>query len=115
MDERGFAAITIFVFVSIGTLLLLLFSARSRTTLPTRLVTLGVLLALVGLWYGLLTSLPIREHVAVPYGTPGLAEIVLRIAAVLILGGIVMALLTRNAPSIPPILPEQPRNVPPSV
>ena len=83
--------------------------------MPTRLVGLGIMVALLALWYGLLTGLPARDHMANPFANPALAEGLLKLAAVLILGGIVTGLLTRDASSVPPALPERPRDVPPSV
>ena len=108
-------AVMFFVFVSIATLLLMWFSARSRVAAPTRLVMLGVWVAVVGLWYGLLNNLPSRDHGVVPLGNGALAETALRIAAVLVLGGVVTGLLVHDTATVTYVPPEHPRNVPPSV
>jgi hypothetical protein len=115
VDERGVEAVSIFFVVSVVALVLLLLGARSRAALPARLIGLGVLLALVALWYGMLVGLPNRQGVPVPYGNPALAEGALKLAAVMILGGIVAGLLTHDAVPASPVPPEVPRNVPPSV
>jgi hypothetical protein len=93
----------------------LLSSTRWRTAAPIKLVILCVWMAMVGLWYGMLTGLPSREHVAVPLGNPILGDTAMRAAAVLILGGIVMGLLVRDVVPTTVYPPEAPRNVPPSL
>lgn len=115
MDDRGGFAIGIFAILSVVTLIVLLLGSRSRTSLPARLIGLGVLMALLAMWYGLLTGLPARDRVANPFANPGLAEILLKLAAVLVLGGVVIALLVHDSAAVTYVPPEHPRDVPPSV
>lgn len=117
MDDRAVAALGVFAVVSLASLVLLYLIAPflGRKTPGSGLVAAGLVLAFVALWYGLLTGLPIREHVAVPYGNPALADGLLKLATVLVLGSIVVSLLTRDATAPLSPTPERPRDVPPSV
>jgi hypothetical protein len=115
VDDRGAVALAIFAVLSVVILISLLLGSRSRATLPARLIGLGVLLALVAMWYGLLTGLPSRDHMPNPFGNPALAEGLLKLAAVLVLGGIVISLLVHDTASVNYVPPEHPRDVPPSL
>ncbi len=115
MDDRGVVAIAGWFFVSIAVLAVLFLLLRSRAGLPARLIGLGVVLALAAAWFGLLTGLPLRNAGPGPWANPALAEGLLRLAAVMVLGGVVVALLVRNAAAVPALPPEHPRDVPPSV
>jgi hypothetical protein len=79
------------------------------------MVLAGIVLALASLWYGLITGIPNRQGLPVPLGDPALADVTLKLAAVLVLGGLVITLLTHDVTTVSNIPPEHPRNVPPSV
>jgi hypothetical protein len=115
MDDRAALVVPAFALLTGATLVLLFFVARSRAAFAGRVVSAGVILALFALWYGLLTGVPTRDHQAMPFGNAALGEILLRIAAMMILGGIVLGLLARDQIPVPPNLPERPADVPPSV
>ena len=115
MDDRGITAIAIFALVSIVTLFVLFWSSRSRAPLPSRLIGLGVFVAVVALWFGLLTGLPGRDHIPVPFAYPGLADAALRLGAIMVLGGVVITLLARETVPPLPTTSEAPRHVPPSL
>lgn len=116
MDDRGAIALGSFAVFGGVTIVLLFLVSRTRLAPGGRLVGAGVLLAILAAWYGLVSNLPphLHEGMRPPYGTPGLAEVLLKLAAVLILGGIVTGLLCRDAVTVSPV-PERPRDVPPSV
>lgn len=111
MDNRAAEALIFWVFVSLGTLIISWLIFRSRAPVGPKLTLTGVVVAVAALWYGLVTGLPNSQGMSLPMGNPALAEFALKLAAVLVLGGIVVTLLTQP-PSIPP---ERPQNVPPSV
>jgi hypothetical protein len=115
VDDRGAAALAIFAVLTIVTLLVLFGTSRSRSPVATRLIGLGVFTAVIALWYGLLTGLPTRDHGAMPFGAnPALAETALRLGAIMVLGGVVITLLTRE--TVPPLpTTSEARNVPPSL
>jgi hypothetical protein len=115
MDERGGVAVAAFAVLTVVTIAILFLGTRSPLPLPARLIGLGVFFALVALWYGLLTGLPTRDHGAMPFLNPGLADTALRLAAVLVLGGIVVSLLVRDTVPPLPIASEASRNVPPNL
>jgi hypothetical protein len=79
-----------------------------------RAVAAGVVLAIVAMWYGLLTSLPGKQGAPIAVGLPTVTDGILRLAVVLVLGGLVTGLLLRDVATVPPTLPERPRDVPPS-
>ena len=110
MDDRGAIALGVFAALSAAVIVLLLIVSRSRLAPGGRLVGAGVLLAILAAWYGLLSNLPPQrfENVRPPYGNPAMAEILMRVAAVLILGGIVTGLLCRDAVNVLPVSPERP-------
>jgi hypothetical protein len=114
VDERATVALVGFFLVTVVTLFLLYLvaPAPARVASGGRLVAAGVILVLAAAWYGLLTGVPQRSGVPVPWGSPGLADRLFRLAVVLILGGVVTGLLARTAA---PALPEQTRDVPPSL
>jgi hypothetical protein len=104
-----------FGFQSVVIVLLAFLLLRGRATGGGRLVVVGIILALEALWFGLLTNEPDHRGAPFVFSNPALADGLLKLAAVMILGGIVTGLLTRDAASVPPALPERPRDVPPSV
>ena len=73
---------------------------------------IGEELALTALWFGLVTGVP-GKSASAPFTTPGLAEGLMKLATVMILGGIVASLLARDA-AAPPPGSERSRDVPPS-
>jgi hypothetical protein len=115
VDDRAAIGLVGWFFVSVAVLAALMLFLRPRITLGTRLIGLGVVLAVAALWYGMLAGLPTRTGVPVQLGYPGLSEGLLKLAAVLVLGGIVVSLLGRDAAPAVPVPPEVPRHVPPSV
>src|SRR3954471_20062694 len=94
--------------VYLGALLVLL---RPRVPLPARLVGLGAVLALTAAWFALVTGSPSRAGPA-PFQNPELAEGLLKLAVVLVLGGIVTGLWPRDASPRLPTTPEEPGHVP---
>jgi hypothetical protein len=116
MDDRAAVSLAVFALLSLATLVVLYLISQGRAAVPGgRLIAAGVVFALVALWYGLITTLPTRDHVSIPFGNPGLADTALRLAAVMILGGIVVGLLNRETTPTVAVPPEVPRNVPPSL
>jgi hypothetical protein len=115
VDSTAAAAMVGWFFVSLAALAALFLVLRSRAALSARLIGLGVVLAIAAGWYGLLTGLPLRNGVPVGIGNPSLAEGLLRLATVLVLGGVVVGLLTRETVTLPTFPTEQPHDVPPSV
>jgi hypothetical protein len=115
VDDRAAFAMVGWFFVSVAALAALFLVLRSRAALPTRLIGLGVVLAIAAAWYGILTGLPPRSGVAQPIGSPALADGLLRLATVLVLGGVVVALLVRETAPLSTIPMEPHDDVPPSV
>jgi hypothetical protein len=115
MDNRGAEALIFWVFVTLGTLVVLLLIYRSRVTAGPKLTLTGIVLALDALWYGLVTGLPNSQGVSLPMGNPALGDVALKLAAVLVLGGVVVTLLVHDTATVTYVAPELPRNVPPSV
>jgi heme A synthase len=113
VDDRTAIALVVMFLVSLvylGTLLVLL---RPRVPLPARLVGLGALLALTAAWFALVTGAPSRS-VPAQFQNTELAEGLLKLATVLVLGGIVTGLWPRDASPRLPTTPEEPGHVPPS-
>jgi hypothetical protein len=112
VDDRSAVSLAGWFFVSVAVLVTLMLFLRPRIAVASRMIGLGVVLAVAALWYGLLASLPTRTGIPVELGHPGLSEGLLKLAAVLVLGGIVVSLLGRDTA---PVSPEVTRHVPPSV
>jgi hypothetical protein len=115
MDRYQSDALIVWFFVTLGALLAIWLVARSRATAGLRLMLLGIIVMLAALWYGLLSGSVPHSAGALPLVSAGLADAALRLAAVMILGGVVLTLLARDVISPIPVPPEAPRNVPPSV
>jgi hypothetical protein len=111
VDNRTAEAVIFWVFASFGTVIISWLVLRSRAPVGPKLTLTGVVVAVAALWYGLVTGVPNTQGVSLQMGNPALAEVALKLAAVLVLGGTVICLLPQP-PSIPP---ERPQNVPPSV
>jgi hypothetical protein len=114
-DQRAAISMVGWFFVSVAALAALFLVLRSRAALPTRLIGLGVVLAIAAAWYGILTSLPPGRSPPIPLGNPALADGLLRLATVLVLGGVVVALLVRETAPLTPFTTEPHHDVPPSV
>ena len=116
MDPFAYPAL-LFV-VTVATIVLVFFIFWLRLAAEMRLVAIGVVLALCAVWYGLLIGMPIERHGGSPLAqvasSPDLAIGLLKLAVVLVLGGIVTGLLARGAVSVPPTFPERPHDVPPN-
>jgi hypothetical protein len=112
VDDRSAVSLAGWFFVSVAVLAALTLFLRPRIALASRMIGLGVVLAVAALWYGMLAGLPTRTGVPVQLGYPGLSEGLLKLAVVLVLGGVVVNLLGRDTA---PASPEVPRHVPPSV
>jgi hypothetical protein len=120
LDSTAAIALTGWFFVSLAALAALFLVLRSRAALSARLIGLGVVLAIAAAWYGLLINLPFRDSIrtnmpGVTVGNPSLAEGLLRLAAILVLGGVVVGLLIRETVPVSTFPPERPHDVPPSV
>jgi hypothetical protein len=123
VDDRGGVALGVFAFLTVLSFVGFILIARWRLAPGGRLIGTGLVLAILAAWYGLLNNLPPNryEHDRPPYGSPAIAEFLARLAAVMILGGIVRGLLFRETAaaastvSVPPLPPERARDVPPSV
>jgi hypothetical protein len=102
-------------FVSVAALAALFLVLRSRATLSARLIGLGVVLAIAAGWYGLLTTPSLRNGIPIAVGGASLAEGLLRLATVLVLGGVVVGLLIRETVTVPTFPVEHPHDVPPGV
>jgi len=107
---------TLFSMLTVATILFLLFVLFLlwlRLALETRLVMLGIALAVYAAWCGALSGpvsarLGRSDAVLLPADLPGG---LIRVAAILVLGGVAAGLLHRPAAPTPP---EPPANVPPS-
>ena len=115
MDNRGAIMMVFWVFVTLATLLVLLLTARSRLATGLRLTFAGIVFALVALWYGFLNGLPDQRGMPVVSGNLSLADTALKLAAILVLGGIVITVLVHDTATVTYLPPDQPRNVPPSL
>lgn len=109
------AAMVGWFFASVAALAALFLVLRSRAAMSARLIGLGVVLAMAAGWYGLLTTTSLRNGMPLPLGTPSFAEGLLRLAAILVLGGVVVGLLIRETVPVAIYPPEHPHDVPPSV
>jgi hypothetical protein len=111
MDNRSALALIFWIFASVLCLIVSFLVARSRTPIGPRFVLLGIVFGLVALWYGFIGGLTPTNGPPIPLPNGSFGETALRLAAVLILGGIVVSVLS---PAVPVAPPEVPRNVPPN-
>jgi hypothetical protein len=115
VDNRGAMMVIFWFFVTMATLIVLWLIVRARAATGLRLTVAGIVLALVALWYGLLNGLPDQRGLPVVTGNLGLADTALKLAAVLVLGGIVVTLLVHDTATVTYVPPEHPHNAPPSL
>ena len=115
MDNRSAEVLVLWYVTAVVTLLVLWFLGRMQAAGGPRFVLLGCVLALAALCYGLLGSVTDSHGQPLPLPPTGLAETVLRLSAVLVLGGIAIVLLSREPARAIVTTPEAPSNVPPSV
>jgi hypothetical protein len=115
MDNRSAEVLALGYVTAIVTLLILWFLGRVQTAGGPRLVLLGCVLALAALCYGLLGNTSDRQGMPGPSLITGLADTALRLAAVLVLGGVVVLLVGREPLRSFGATSEGNTNVPPSV
>jgi hypothetical protein len=111
VDQLVGFVLPVFAFVMVLAFVGFVLVARWRLPPGGRLIGAGLILTFVAAWYSLLTNLPKWDHTSALLGNPSIAEVLAKLAAIMLLGGIVRSLLCRDG-AVPP---EAPRNVPPSV
>jgi hypothetical protein len=115
MDNRSVEVLVVWYVTAIATLLILWFLGRVQAAGGSRFVLAGCVLALAALCYGLLGNTSDRQGIPAPSLISGLAETALRLAAILVLGGVVVTLLGRDPARSTATTSEATTNVPPGI